>query len=183
MNLDALPRAIPPERDLWPGIESRLDRRSPRRAAWAWQAAAAVLLVAVSSLVTATLVRREAAPVARVPVPSPGAPAQVTPAAFGRSGALNGEYQAARRQLAAQLEQRLATLPPSARQKLEANLAEMRRAADEINAALARQPGDALLEELLLNTYQDELGVLANVNQLTSTSAAAMSVREEKIQL
>ena len=59
----------------------------------------------------------------------------------------------------------------------------MRRAAEEINAALARQPGDPLLEELLLNTYQDELGVLASVNQLTSTGVAVAPVRQENIRL
>ena len=59
----------------------------------------------------------------------------------------------------------------------------MHRAVAEINAALARQPGDPLLEELLLNTYQDELGVLASVNQLTGTSASAATARQENVKL
>jgi hypothetical protein len=180
--LQALPRDVAPGRDLWPGIESRLGLRSSRPSAtWLWQAAAAVVLVAVSSLVTASLVRRGSAPVARLPVPA--APARAMPAAFGPEHSLSGEYEVARRQLATQLGERITSLPPSARQKLEANLAEMRRAAEQINAALARQPGDPLLEELLLNTYQDELGVLSSVNQLTSTSAAVTATREEKMQL
>jgi hypothetical protein len=49
----------------------------------------------------------------------------------------------------------------------------MRRAADEINAALAEQPGDPLLEELLLKTYQDELAMLSNISQLTNSLANA----------
>ena len=81
---------------------------------------------------------------------------------------LDQGYVAARRQLASTLQARIARMPPSARQKLEANLAELHRATREINAALAQQPGDPLLEELLLSTYQDELAVLASVNQLTS---------------
>ena len=40
-----------------PDIESRLEPRR-RRGAWAWQAAAAIALVAVSSLITASLVAR-----------------------------------------------------------------------------------------------------------------------------
>jgi hypothetical protein len=180
--LQSLAREVEPGRDLWPDIMSRLEPRSKHRApAWAWQAAAAVLLVAVSSLVTAGLVRRSSAPVAQVAAPA--VRPHAVPAALGSDNALNADYEAARRQLGADLEQRLATLPPSARQKLESNLAEMRRAAEEINAALARQPGDPLLEELLLNTYQDELGVLASVNQLTSTSAAVAPARQEKMQL
>jgi hypothetical protein len=178
--LASLPRELQPARDLWPDIESRLEPRG-RRGAWAWQAAAAIALVAVSSLVTASLVRRANAPVARATAPA--SQAAVMPAAFGPSYSLNAEYDKARGQLATELAQRLAGMPPSARQKLEANLAEMHRAAAEINAALARQPGDPLLEELLLNTYQDELGVLASVNQLTGTSASAAAARQENVKL
>jgi len=177
--LASLPRELQPARDLWPDIESRLEPRG-RRGAWAWQAAAAIVLVAVSSLVTATLVRRADAPVARTSTQA--SQAAVMPTTFGPSYSLNAEYDMARRQLATDLEQRLAGMPPSARQKLEANLAEMHRAAAEINVALARQPGHPLLEELLLNTYQDELGVLASVNQLTGTAPAA-TARQENVKL
>jgi hypothetical protein len=178
--LASLPRDLPTARDLWPDIESRLEPRR-RRGAWAWQAAAAIALVAVSSLVTASLVRRADAPVARTSTQA--SQAAVMPTTFGPSYSLNAEYDMARRQLATDLEQRLAGMPPSARQKLEANLAEMHRAAAEINVALARQPGDPLLEELLLNTYQDELGVLASVNQLTDTSVSAATARQENVKL
>jgi hypothetical protein len=179
--LGTLAREVEPPRDLWPGIAARLEASpGPSRRSWAWQAVAALVLVAVSSLVTATLVRRSPTPVAQQPVPASASAAM--PVAFGPSFALNGEYAAARAQLAAELERRVATMPPSARQKLEANLAEMRRAADEINAALARQPGDPLLQELLLSTYQQELGVLASVNQLTGTSAAE-EARQENVKL
>ncbi|MCU0252578.1 MAG: hypothetical protein MUE61_20500 [Vicinamibacterales bacterium] len=179
--LAAVARDVEPSRDLWPGIESRLEERATRpRRAWAWQAAAAAILVVASSLVTAIIMSRGPAPVAHRPVPE-SAPVAM-PVAFGPSFSLNGEYAAARAQLAAELERRVATMPPSARQKLEANLAEMRRAAEEINAALARQPGDPLLQELLLSTYQEELGVLASVNQLTGTSAAE-EARQENVKL
>ena len=56
----------------------------------------------------------------------------------------------------------------------------MRRAADEINAALAAQPGDPLLEELLLKTYQDELAVLSSVNELTNSLGRADAPAAEK---
>jgi hypothetical protein len=180
--LRSLPREVEPGRDLWPAIESRLDARSTRRRpAWALQAAAAVVLVASSSLVTAVLVRHEGASSMGLAARTTAVP--VVPAVYGRARMLDAGYEAARRQLAADIEQRLAGMPDSARLKLEANLAEMHRAAQEINAALARQPGDPLLEELLLNTYQDELGVLASVNQLTSTGATSAPTRQEKIRL
>ena len=170
--LAGLPREIGPARDLWPGIAAQLEpRRAQRR--WLPLAAAAVLLVAASSLITAQVVRRNAAPVATVAPAAPG-PGDVRPASFGPGHALDPEYAAARQQLAAMLAARMDRLPSSARQKVADNLAELHRAADEINAALALQPGDALLEELLLNTYQDELAVLASVNQLANLNGTAV---------
>jgi hypothetical protein len=170
--LAGLPRELPPQRDLWPGIAAQLTpRRVPRR--WLPLAAAAVLLVAASSLITAHVVRQSVAPVATVTSPSTPAPV-VRPASFGPGHALSPEYIAARQQLAAMLAARMDRLPSSARQKVEDNLAQLHRAADEINAALALQPGDALLEELLLNTYQDELAVLASVNQLANLNGTVV---------
>jgi hypothetical protein len=180
-RLRELPLEVAPGRDLWPDIAARIDERTAPgavtsdRRTWLWQAAAAVVLVAGSSLITASLLDRSR-PVqqAAVPVaPASGGTAADTavalPAAFGPAGHLDPEYVAARKQLTQVLDRRIATLPPSARAKLEFNLGEMRRAADEINAALAEQPGDPLLEELLLKTYQDELSVLSNVSQLTNS--------------
>ena len=174
--LAGLPRELPPESDLWPGIAAKLEpRRAPRR--WLPLAAAAVLLVVSSSLITAQLVRRSAAPAAPVATVAPPATPDaggVRPASFGPGHALDPEYAAARQQLAAMLAQRIDRLPSSARQKVEDNLAQLQRATDEINAALALQPGDALLEELLLNTYQDELAVLASVNQLANLNGTVV---------
>ena len=49
--LDAMPRSVEPERDLWPAIEARLEPREVRNGRrWLWPAAAAVLLVVGSSL-------------------------------------------------------------------------------------------------------------------------------------
>jgi hypothetical protein len=180
--LQSLPREVEPGRDLWPNIESRLELRPRHRGPpWGLQVAAAVVLVVASSLITASLVRRGSVPAAQVPAPAAAAP--VVPAAFGQPRGLGAKYESARQELERDLAQRMGSMPASAREKLLANLAEMRRAADEINTALARQPGDPLLEELLLNTYQDELGVLASVNQLTSTGATFVPVRQEKIRL
>jgi hypothetical protein len=159
---------------------------------WLPLAAAAVLLVAASSLITASLVRRSgdgavataAAPAGPRNGSQPAAGAAVAqPAAFGPGHALSPEYAAARAQLAAMLTARIDDLPSSARQKLEDNLAQLRRATDEINAALALQPGDPLLEELLLNTYQEELAVLASVNDLTTANGPAAAAADKGIKL
>jgi hypothetical protein len=188
--LRSLPPGVEPTRDLWPRIEARLERTEAHapaqasRRAWAWQAAAAVLLVAGTALLTATLVQRSRdASLAQSPPPAAVQGVRAMPAVFGPAHAPNSEYDAARRQLSATLQQKMAQMPPAARQKLEANLAEMQRAAAEINAALDRQPGDPLLEELLLNTYHDELAMFAVVNQLTSTSSAGTPADAKRMQL
>ena len=171
--LERLPREVDPVQDLWPGIEARLSLREARTGRrWVWPAAAAVLLVVGSSVLTASLMRRDGTPVAHAPA-RPLVAVEPAAAAFGTVYAPDPGYVAARQQLAAMLESRIDRLPASARQKLEANLAEIRRATAEINAALALQPGDPLLEELLVNSYQDELAVLASVNDLTGVNGAA----------
>lgn len=179
--LGRLPRSLEPGRDLWPAIEARLESRARRVRRGAWQAAAALLLIASSSLLTAGLMRRDVPRVAGGP--APGTQDAAHPVVYGPAYAMDPGYLAARQQLSAMLESRIDRLPASARQKLEANLAEIRRATAEINAALALQPGEPLLEELLLNTYQDELAVLASVNDLTAANGAAAPQDERGMQL
>jgi len=168
-GLDALPRGIDPERDLWPSIEAQLEPRAERAGRrWLWPAAAAVLLVVGSSLITAALLRHDEPLVARQ-IPATGQ-ASYAAAAFGPGQTLDPTYAGARAELASSLSARIDRLPADARRKLERNLAELRRASAEINAALELSPGDPLLEELLLSTYQEELAVLASVNQLAGAN-------------
>jgi len=169
--LARLPKAIEPSRDLWPAIEAGLESRTARpRQSWGWLAAAGVLVAVGSSLITATLLREGRPEPAQVAAAVGEAP--VVPAAFGPVGRMGPGYLATRRVLLRELEARIDRLPPEAQKSLERNLAELHRASAEINAALALKPGDPLLEELLLNTYQDELAVLASVNQLAGGNGA-----------
>ena len=169
--LARLPKAIEPSRDLWPAIEAGLESRTARpRQNWGWLAAAGVLVAVGSSLITATLLREGRPEPAQVAAAVGEAP--VVPAAFGPGGRMGPGYLATRRVLLRELEARIDRLPPEAQKSLERNLAELHRASAEINAALALKPGDPLLEELLLNTYQDELAVLASVNQLAGGNGA-----------
>lgn len=181
-SLGRLAQAVEPGRDLWPAIEARLQphaRRNGRR--WAWPAAAAVLLVVGSSLLTAVLLRDDEPFVARH-APTDGQ-ASYAAVAFGPGQALDPAYVAARQELARLLSARIDRLPPESQRKLEKNLAELRRASAEINAALELKPGDPLLEELLLSTYQEELAVLASVQQLAGGNGADLPTDVTRIRL
>jgi hypothetical protein len=178
--LARLPPGIEPGRDLWPAIEARLEPRSAatgRR--WLWPAAAAaVVLVVGSALITASLLHHEEPAAARQVPASRGV--TFAAAAFGPGQRLDPAYDAARAELARTLSARIDRQPPDARRQLEKNLAELRRATAEINAALELRPGDPLLEELLLNAYQDELAVLASVNQLAGGNGAGPTADPKK---
>jgi hypothetical protein len=146
-----------------------------------------VLLVVASSLITAALLRPEPQPVASS-TPAPKDESAIVPevipatagslnAGFGPGHRLGPAYLANRRVLARELEGRLARLPPEGREQLAKNIAELRRASAEINAALELHPGDPLLEELLFNIYQDEISVLANVDRLTAADTTIAPTR------
>jgi hypothetical protein len=77
----------------------------------------------------------------------------------------------ARAELDKRFKERVAALPAADRAKVERNLADLRRAADEISATLAQHPSDPLLQDLLMSTYQSELQLLANVSDLPTAGS------------
>ena len=173
-----LPQSIEPARDLWPAIESRLDEpvgaRRPRvQLTWTYALAAAVGCMALGALLSYALLRKDT--VSAIPTQVAAATSNrpaVLQASFGRYAALGPEYERARAALVIDLAERLHRLPPLARVKVERNLDEIQRAVDEINAALELSPDDRLLQELLMDTYQDELRLLAHVNEIAGEPPA-----------
>jgi hypothetical protein len=65
------------------------------------------------------------------------------------------------------MDMEMAKLSPEARANVEENLAVIRGAIVEINAALEQEPGNVLLQELLMKTYREELAVMQRVGGLT----------------
>ena len=84
---------------------------------------------------------------------------------------LGAGYMNARAELDRRFKERIGSLPPATRVKVEKNLADLRHAADEISATLAENPSDPLLQELLMSTYQSELQLLANVSELPTAGS------------
>lgn len=161
-----LPQEVAPARDLWPGIAARLGegerRPAPRSFGWPSALAAGFLVAAVSALLTWGLLRESPTP-ADVLAVGDAAPVAVVPVSYGANSALGTEQLAARDALLAEFQGRFAALSPETREAVLTNLAIIQKAADEIDAALARDPASGLLNELLVGTYQQELQLYSKV--------------------
>jgi hypothetical protein len=167
-RLEKLARDIPPGRDLWPRIAARLRdgdevavRVEPRRApsAW-WQLGAAAALVGLSSLTTYALMTRQEAASERV------ATVEFVKRELGAAQFLPAGYVQARQELSVAFDASLERLSPETRQVVEANLRDIERSLKEIGAALARDPGNATLQQLLLAASTQELRYLDEVRRL-----------------
>lgn len=156
---------IAPQRDLWPGIESRLETPA-RRSSWTpmlAQAAAILLLVGASSGIT-YMVTKSGTSISPVIVAT-GLDSDFV--SFGSDYELGAGFQDARTNLAADLDLELDRLTPEIRAGVEENLAVIRSAIIEINNAMETEPDNALLQELLMNAYREELAVMGRVGGLT----------------
>lgn len=181
--LAALPPDVAPPRDLWPQIRAEIAKtpiapRAPdlaQRMQSSWfRLAAGVVLVLATSVTTFVITResmqQQVARTAPQSMPAPQVNAQPASFSFGRE-TLGAGYVSARAELDKSFKERIASLPPSARAKVERNLADLCHAADEISATLAEHPSDPLLQELLMSTYQSELQLLADVSELPTAGS------------
>lgn len=184
-ELAKLSRDVSPQRDLWPGVVRGIVRtpRSPPRfasAPWMAYAASAAALCVAAALVWVTMHGRP-------PISASGPATAANSAAGGSSAAgtapaagLNssfGEpndphYLAARAELERTFNQRLTQLDPTTRAKIEADLAAIRKARDDIRKALAAEPDSPVLEQLLASALHDELDLYDDVVRTTQPTSA-----------
>jgi hypothetical protein len=170
-SLRDLPLEVAPSRDLWPQIEARLTGGDARRhRPWAppsvrpqYFAVAAALVVAVA---VGIFIGRGLLPGGGGRVVGTAPSPQALPALFIK----DPRYLRERAQLIQSLNARLAALPPQSRQKVLASLATIHQSMRDIQAALGKEPGNELLQELLVDTYQDEMRVLATVQEASTGS-------------
>lgn len=167
-QLARLPREITPRRDLWPEIAARLQEDDAADAAvqtrhgrsmW-WQLGAAVVLVSVSSLTTWFVMNRENSASEHM------AAVELVQQELGAERFLPAGYVKARLELSVAYDESLARLSPATRQVVETNLRDIERSLKEIGDALARDPGNATLQQLLLAASTQELQYLDEVRRL-----------------
>ncbi len=77
------------------------------------------------------------------------------PSALQAAYIADPRYRQQRAALEKSLEAKLASLPPDSRAKVMSSLAAIQKAKQDLEAALGKDPSNALLQELLVNTYQD----------------------------
>lgn len=166
-KLDA---SVEPSRDLWPEIATAINAPArPNRSVWnsVWAQAAAVLLLVGGSSGVTYLTMKDGSDST---LPMIGTQELVfTPVSgsFGSQYSLGPDYQDARRELASRVEERLENLAPETREDVRTNLESIRKAIEDINRALAEEPDSVLLQELLLDTYRDELSLMNKVDGIT----------------
>jgi hypothetical protein len=168
-----LPAGVSPGRDLWPAIEQGISASGKAQAAtvlgfsWA-QAAAVVLLVAGSSGITYVAVSDSGL---RAPeIIYTDNVFETVSGDFGQQYTLGNQYMDARSQLESNFEGKLNALSPDARSDVVQNLNTIRLAIRDINQALAAEPDNTLLQELLLSSYHDEMSLMKKIDGIANSA-------------
>lgn len=168
----SLPRSVAPPAELWEAVREEASAR-PARAAWTVRltrrelAAAAVLLVLLSSGITAALARRG---------DPPGRPGAVAlranvarpPVAWVEFRRAEAEYVRTADGLEAVLAADRDALAPETVSTVEESLRVIDAAIRDAREALARDPANAELSSALYATYRDKIDVLERTLRLSA---------------
>lgn len=162
-----LPRDVQPPKDLWPGIEARLDAVSeepehgPERRWWL-QAAAAVAMVVASSIIAVVVMNDPGEPVSVVDTaPAVGEVPKsldVPPWPESVDGNLGAPEIYA-----------IETLPAEVREDVITSLADVRSARKAIEEALEQDPNNAWLSSLWMHAYEQEMELLEDAAWATNS--------------
>jgi hypothetical protein len=163
-RIDELAQSLPPPRDLWPAISAAIEAdrigtvaSAPRRSRWlpAVGMAAAVALVSVGVFIGRSITP----PPIQIVAGTPTERSAEQTLAIAR----DENYRKERGVLLAEVEKRLAAMPEDERAKVSASLLTLRRSISEIEAQLGHDPANALLQELLVSSCQEEMRALTAV--------------------
>lgn len=162
-----LPKDVEPPHDLWPGIAARLGEApresEPRGFRWPMALAAGFLVASVSALLTWSLVRAPDLAVQPQVAGTQLSGTDIVPVSYGPNSGLTAQELVARDELVVRFREKFATLRPETRDAIVKNLAIMQTAADEIDAALAKDPASGMLKGMLVGTYKQELQLYSTV--------------------
>jgi hypothetical protein len=152
-----LPKDIVPPGNLWPGVAARLSVQPRRAAPMALAAAVAIAAAGLASFFTwAVIESRSVPPVINAIAAAPSFEEPRDP-----------KYVLARDAVEKTFRERLALLEPATRTKIEASLAVIQKAHEDIRKALAADPQSAVLQQLWESTWHDEFDLYDRVVQAT----------------
>jgi hypothetical protein len=171
----ALPAAIEPERDLWPGIARRTRAAPPRRLGARLALAAALVAAVGAGWLWRGVVLPPPTPVAegaarRPAEPELTAPVLVATGVVGRSAYAETDQALAaiRDDLRRSIEARQDKLPPGTRALVFANLRTIDRAIAEIAAALRQRPADPELARTYIAYRKNQIELLRQANRMAA---------------
>jgi len=173
MRVRALPVSVQPPADVWPTISARIRnsaepseekhkafaRRAP---AWGWLAAAAVLLVMISSLVTTVVMGRRHADVTAVVASRPST-------ALANLAALSRREEGFRNtadELWAAVNARRDQLSPETVATVERTVMLIDAAILEAREALANDPNNTVIADMLSARYERKVDLLKRAAEL-----------------
>lgn len=183
----ALPRSIEPPADAWSKIRAEIEaagqsggdtgielqaKRSARIAFWQqpmFMAAAALLLIAGSSAVTAVAIGRRGSPTPPAVAQATGA-ANATqstgPSSLAQFTLVESDYLRAVNDLSATLESQQESLSPETVAKLRESIKIIDAAILEARNALAADPANRTLIQMLANSYEQKVDLLKRTTEM-----------------
>ena len=199
-RLAALNPEVAPPAETWSAIEARLKPHRHGGGSGGWSGfgpgaslALAASLAALALALTLTLGRPGEGPGTIVQTdPRPevstsentlggigafdtGMPA-IMPASLGGKDALGEEFLASRAAMRDQFLQRINELDPRSRELVVTNMQVIEAALGRISAALEDNPENALLRDLLVSTYQQELTYMGRITRPVQGDRSRISI-------
>ena len=174
-EVSALPTSIEPPADAWSKIRAEITKtdRSDLARIRVWQrpaflAAAALLLIAGSSIVTAIAINRRASSVAqKAERQIAGAPDTNTgPTSLAQFTVVESDYLRAVNDLSATLESEQGSLSPETIAKLRASIKIIDAAILEARNALAADPANKTLIHMLAKSYEQKVDLLKRTTEM-----------------
>lgn len=174
-RVSSLARDIQPPRDFWPAIHARHTGVVPLPTSAGGSsrtvggidrvrlASAAALLILASSGVTALVLRNGSGDVAGTTADTKRASAYFASRAKERLS--EADYVQAARELSIALAERRASLSPHTVRIVEQNLSVIDEAIRESSDALARDPGNRALSQMVSNSYRQKVELLRQATQ------------------
>ena len=174
-EVSALPTSIDPPKDAWAKIRAEITKadRSDVVQIRFWQrpiflAAAALLLIAGSSVVTAIAVNRRATSISGEKERQVAAVADTNsgPSSLAQFTVVENDYLRAVNDLSATLESEQDSLSPETIAKLRASIKVIDSAILEARSALAADPANKTLIQMLAKSYEQKVDLLKRTTEM-----------------